>query len=86
MKESEFSRDITSYLAQAFPRYTVKAGINLQHSIIFGDDGEVWPRELSALPGRKLYAYQVDIVVSKGKVPLVGVESQMRTASRVLHS
>jgi hypothetical protein len=76
MNEQDFSQRVESRLQRELQGYQVKSGVNLQHSIIFGKDGEVWPPGVKALGSKKLYAYQADIVVTEknGKVPLVVVE------------
>jgi hypothetical protein len=76
MKETEFQREVESRLQQSLPKYQVRSGVNLQHSVIFDGGGEVWPPGVRALRPEKRYAYQADIVVidRDGKVPLVAVE------------
>jgi hypothetical protein len=76
MNEHDFAQKVEHRLQQDLQGYEAKSGVNLQHSIIFGKNGEVWPSGVRALGSKKLYAYQADIVVREknGKVPLVAVE------------
>jgi len=74
MKESEYSAEVKAYLAGILGGYDVNSHVNLQHSVIFAENAKLWPEGLLALPRQKVYAYEVDVLVSRKGLPLVGIE------------
>jgi hypothetical protein len=80
MNEKQFADEITPLLQKKLShKYEVLPKGNLQHTLIFGKDGKVWPEVERFQPKRGVYAYQTDILVTgRNKVPLVAIELKCR--------
>jgi hypothetical protein len=80
MNEEQFANEITGLLKEKLSdKYDVRSKGNLQHTLIFGADGKVWPEVQPFREKRGVYAYQTDILVARhDKVPLVAIELKCR--------
>ncbi|WP_424629718.1 hypothetical protein [Bradyrhizobium sp. SYSU BS000235] len=72
-REHEAAVQIRDVLASSFPHYVVETGKSLLYKIEVDPSGQL-SHEGTASPMRGKYAFQTDILISKGVTPLVVIE------------